>query len=89
MVSRHRILHKFDCSAVPFVFDSVPQAWWTDRNGRVRYYWAGSFESNVHMCQCGLNGTCVLPSIVCNCDSVVDIPLCDQGKKMIEIRSVH
>ena len=54
----------------------------------MRYYWEGSSELNVHMCQCGMNSTCVLPSVYCNCDSLADFPLSDQGKKAVVMESV-
>ena len=74
-----RQFFKFDCISVPFEFNNVAFAWWNDRNGIQRYYWAGS-NQNVHTCQCGIDQNCVLSDLNCNCDASTSAPLSDQGK---------
>jgi hypothetical protein len=65
---------------VPFEFNGQPYAWWNDRDGAIRRFWAGSFnESIVHTCQCGLDGNCVDTSVSCNCDALAPEAAIDEG----------
>jgi len=73
-----RQFFKFDCWSVPFEFNDVADAWWNDRDGVPRYYWAGSNQSE-HTCQCGIDRNCVLSDVKCNCDALAAAPLADEG----------
>jgi hypothetical protein len=73
-----RQFFKFDCFSVPFMFNNAAQAWWNDRDGVARYYWAGSNQS-VHTCQCGIDRMCVLSNLNCNCDALTAAQLSDAG----------
>lgn len=71
---------QYDCVAAPLEFTNVQYAWWNDRNGNARYFWAGNNASSEHTCRCGLDHNCVEPGrIKCNCDSVAAIALYDEG----------
>ena len=51
-------------------YDGKPYAYWNDRNGARRYFWAGDNQtSDQVLCQCGLDQSCVDGSKNCNCDS--------------------
>ena len=52
-------------------YDGKPYAYWTDRNGTRRYFWAGGNQTDQVLCQCGLDQTCIDPSKKCNCDSIL------------------
>ena len=49
--------------------DEVHYAFWNDRNGTPRYFWAGN-QTDQAICQCGLEKTCINPRKKCNCDSL-------------------
>ncbi|XP_057370159.1 uncharacterized protein LOC130691262 [Daphnia carinata] len=71
-----------DCYDAAFEFNSVPYAWWNDRNGDPRYFWSGmnnNSSGRYHTCQCGLDGSCKDKSLSCNCDSDLAIELSDVG----------
>ncbi len=73
-----------DCYDAAFEFNGIPYAWWTDRNGESRYFWAGNNNNasgRYHTCQCGLDGNCKDKSLSCNCDSDLAIELSDVGTK--------
>ncbi|XP_046635082.1 uncharacterized protein LOC124314096 isoform X1 [Daphnia pulicaria] len=76
---------KVDCYDAAFEFNGIPYAWWTDRNGESRYFWAGNNNNasgRYHTCQCGLDGNCKDKSLSCNCDSDLAIELSDVGTLM-------
>ena len=73
---------QFDCFGVPLEYDRVAQFWWSDRSGHPQFYWAG--ENNTkHTCQCGMENACDDPSMTCNCNSLADVELSDQGTAVI------
>ena len=80
---------QLDCNVVPFQFGDIPQAWWNDKNGVRRNYWAGNFDSNTHTCQCGLNSSCILPSLSCNCDAMTPSLLSDSGTSIVFTTVLH
>ncbi|XP_046459861.1 neurexin-4-like isoform X2 [Daphnia pulex] len=69
---------KYDCNFAPLEFNLISYSWWNDRNGNSKTFWAGD-NTDVHLCQCGLDGNCVDPSVQCNCDSMAPVPLVDDG----------
>lgn len=43
---------------------------WSDKNGTSQSFFHGNFNASIsHMCQCGVNRTCVDPGLLCNCDA--------------------
>ncbi|EFX63162.1 hypothetical protein DAPPUDRAFT_17597, partial [Daphnia pulex] len=69
---------KYDCNFAPLEFNEISYSWWNDRNGNSKFFWTGG-NTDVHTCQCGLDGNCVDPSVQCNCDSMAPVPLVDDG----------
>ncbi|EFX87243.1 hypothetical protein DAPPUDRAFT_97326 [Daphnia pulex] len=69
---------KYDCNFAPLEFNDITYAWWNDRNGNSKFFWTGG-NTDVHTCQCGLDGNCVDPSTKCNCDSAAPVQLTDDG----------
>lgn len=69
---------RYDCLSAVFVFNDVQYCWWNDRHGEPRYYWAGS-KDNVHTCSCGNDGSCVEPTVLCQCDASAPLALFDEG----------
>ncbi|XP_057370157.1 uncharacterized protein LOC130691260 [Daphnia carinata] len=73
---------KVDCFDAAFEFNGIAYAWWNDRNGDPRYFWSGTnnnSSAHYHSCQCGLEGSCVDKSLLCNCDSDLAVELSDNG----------
>ncbi|XP_046646959.1 uncharacterized protein LOC124337002 [Daphnia pulicaria] len=69
---------KYDCNFAPLELNTITYAWWNDKNGNAKTFWAGG-NTDVHLCQCGLDGNCVDSSTKCNCDSAAPVPLTDEG----------
>ncbi|EFX87112.1 hypothetical protein DAPPUDRAFT_312655 [Daphnia pulex] len=69
---------KYDCNFAPLELNTITYAWWNDRNGNAKTFWAGD-NTDVHTCQCGLDGNCVDSSSKCNCDSAAPVQLTDDG----------
>lgn len=65
----------YDCFIAPFEFNGIQQSWWNDREGVKRYFWAGNPSNNEHICQCGIDGSCIDSSLKCNCDSTSRLQL--------------
>lgn len=42
---------------------------WVSRDGKLQDYWSGASRGSMK-CACGMNGTCIESSKVCNCDTV-------------------
>lgn len=53
-------------------------AWWNDIEGNQQNFWSGSDETT-HICQCGIDGNCILSNLPCNCDANLAVPLSDNG----------
>lgn len=69
---------RYDCYYAPLEFNTVPYAWWNDRNGNAKYFWSGG-NTDAHTCQCGIDGNCVDVTVKCNCDATVPLQLVDSG----------
>ena len=69
---------QYECTNAPLEFNGEAQSWWNDRNGRPRYFWSGNY-SETHLCQCGIDGSCVDPDLRCNCDAVSGQKEVDSG----------
>ena len=52
-----------------FNLESGRGARWVSRDGKLQDYWSGASRGSMK-CACGMNGTCVDSSKVCNCDTV-------------------
>ena len=52
-----------------FNLESGRGARWVSRDGKTQDYWSGASRGSMK-CACGMNGTCVESSKVCNCDTV-------------------
>lgn len=52
-----------------FNLESGRGARWVSRDGKTQDYWSGASRGSMK-CACGMNGTCVDSSKVCNCDTV-------------------
>ena len=52
-----------------FNLESGRGARWISRDGKLQNYWSGASRGS-RKCACGMNGTCVESSKVCNCDAV-------------------
>ena len=72
------VLFQYDCFSAPLKFNGINQSWWYDKNGVRQFYWTGS-DASTHMCQCGIDGNCIDPSLHCNCDSIFPSNLTDAG----------
>ena len=72
---------QYDCLGAVIEHDGVQHAFWIDRNGRKRHFWAGN-ETDQVMCQCGLDQSCIDRRKKCNCDSLAldSSTRFDQGK---------
>ncbi|KAI9561306.1 hypothetical protein GHT06_012262 [Daphnia sinensis] len=68
-----------NCVGGPFTVAGIDYAWWNDIEGKQQNFWSGSDET-AHICQCGIDGNCILPNLPCNCDANVAVPLSDNGK---------
>jgi hypothetical protein len=57
-------------------------SWWTDRNGKQRGYWHGSYEDDTVGCYCSLEGdgceSAHFDDLPCNCDDFDEIDI-DEG----------
>ncbi|XP_032776653.2 contactin-associated protein-like 3 [Daphnia magna] len=73
---------QINCFDAALEFNGIAYAWWNDRNGDERYFWSGTnnnLSAHYHSCQCGLEGSCVDKSLLCNCDSDLAMELSDNG----------
>ena len=70
---------KYDCLAAPLQFNGISYSFWNDRNGIPRYFWAGKYSNDDHICQCGIDRNCVNPDKTCNCDALELQQLSDNG----------
>jgi len=61
-----------------FNLESGRGARWVSRDGKTQDYWSGASGGSMK-CACGMNGTCVDRSKVCNCDTVNDTWHADGG----------
>ena len=61
-----------------FNLESGRGARWVSRDGKTQDYWSGASRGSMK-CACGINGTCVESSKVCNCDTVNNIWHVDGG----------
>ena len=61
-----------------FNLESGRGARWVSRDGELQDYWSGASNGSMK-CACGMNGTCVESSKVCNCDTVNDAWHVDGG----------
>lgn len=52
-----------------FNLESGRGARWVSHDGKTQDYWSGASRGSMK-CACGMNGTCVESSKVCNCDTV-------------------
>jgi hypothetical protein len=59
--------------------DGIAFSWWNDKDGNDKFFWAGA-NTDVHTCQCGIDGNCVESFMKCNCDSTAPEQLVDSGK---------
>lgn len=69
---------KYDCIFAPLELNDVAFCWWNDRSGNSKYFWSGG-NTDVHTCQCGIDGNCVETFVKCNCDAAAPIQLSDDG----------
>lgn len=67
-----------DCVQAPL---TPGTAWWEDLAGNQNVYWTG--EGPEHTCQCGVENSCVLSDVKCNCDADVAVLLVDTGNNKI------
>jgi hypothetical protein len=74
---------QYDCYYAPFELNDVVYSWWNDINGNAKYFWAGA-DTDVHTCQCGIDGNCVESFMKCNCDSAAPEQLVDSGKFILK-----
>jgi hypothetical protein len=70
---------QYDCFFAPFELDGIAFSWWNDKDGNDKFFWAGA-NTDVHTCQCGIDGNCVESFTKCNCDSAAPVQLADSGK---------
>lgn len=59
--------------------EDIDYAWWNDIEDKQQNFWSGSDET-AHICQCAIDGNCILPELPCNCDANVAVPLSDNGE---------
>ena len=52
--------------------------WWVSRDGVKMSYWGGAAPGS-GKCACGMTGTCVSPTLECNCDKNTAEWLADEG----------
>ncbi|KAK4014936.1 hypothetical protein OUZ56_027449 [Daphnia magna] len=74
---------KYDCIFAPLELNDVAFCWWNDRSGNSKYFWSGG-NTDVHTCQCGIDGNCVETFVKCNCDAAAPIQLSDDGKNIYD-----
>ena len=72
---------RFDCFLTPLMsFGNDSKGSWKDRNGTARTFFHGNLEQDQpHQCQCGLDQTCVVPKLPCNCDAKLPDWQVDEG----------
>lgn len=68
-----------NCIGGPFTVEDIDYAWWNDIEDKQQNFWSGSDET-AHICQCAIDGNCILPELPCNCDANVAVPLSDNGE---------
>ena len=68
---------RFDCFLAPLMsFANDSKGSWRDKNGTQRTVFHGNHldtTSQPHLCQCGVNQTCVVPELACNCDAKLPV----------------
>lgn len=74
-----KFIKQYDCIFAPLELNDVAFCWWNDRSGNSKYFWSGG-NTDVHTCQCGIDGNCVETYVKCNCDAAAPIQLSDDGK---------
>ena len=74
---------RFDCFLAPLMsFANDSKGSWRDKNGTQRTVFHGNHldtTSQPHLCQCGVNQTCVVPELACNCDAKLPVWQADEG----------
>jgi len=72
---------RFDCFLAPLmVYGSDHMGFWRDYNGTQRTFFHGNLDNEQpHICQCGVNHTCIEPNLPCNCDAKLPDWQVDEG----------
>ena len=73
---------RFDCFLAPLMsLANDSKGSWKDKNGTQRTVFHGNLDTATqpHQCQCGLNQTCVVPELACNCDAKLPVWQADEG----------
>ena len=72
---------RFDCFLAPLMsLGNEPKGSWKDQNGTERTFFHGNLDTaNPHQCQCGIDQTCVVPKLPCNCDAKLPDWQVDEG----------
>ena len=72
---------RFDCFLAPLMsLGNEPKGSWKDQNGNERTFFHGNLDTaNPHQCQCGVDQTCVVPKLPCNCDAKLPDWQVDEG----------
>merc|ERR1711953_699612 len=72
---------RFDCFLAPLmVYGSDHMGFWRDYNGTERTFFHGNLDpEQPHVCQCGVNQTCIESNLPCNCDAKVPDWQVDEG----------
>lgn len=71
---------QFDCFVAPLREHGEDLGYWLDRNGNKSTFFHGNLNPDKpHICQCGLDQSCVIPELPCNCDAKEPNSQSDQG----------
>ena len=71
---------RWQCKGAGFYFRSSagPDSWWVSRQGYKMIYWGGATPGSKN-CACGMTNTCIDPARPCNCESVSNVWIEDDG----------
>lgn len=71
---------QFDCFMAPLMEHGSDLGYWLDRNGNKSNFFHGNLNPDQpHVCRCGLDQTCVIPELPCNCDAKEPNWVADEG----------
>lgn len=71
---------QFDCFMAPLMEHGNELGYWLDRNGNKSNFFHGNLNPDQpHVCRCGMDQSCVLPELPCNCDAKEPNWLADEG----------
>ena len=71
---------QFDCFMAPLMEHGSDLGFWLDRNGNKSNFFHGNLNPDQpHVCRCGLDQTCVIPELPCNCDAKEPNWVADEG----------